>query len=177
MDRLSAAGDPGLRSALAFVRGQECCVTADELAAPAPCGPLSSIEHVVFLMNENRSFDSYFGTYKGVRGFGDSTNRKAFAQAFPGAAGAPYGGKLLPFRFDTGDRARRRRRELPDGDGLSAAGAAAVDAGAGGRSAAAAERLDVLRAGGGTRTHDTRFTKAVLCQLSYSGACSEGSAR
>ncbi|HZQ89129.1 MAG TPA: hypothetical protein VFA42_03900 [Gaiellaceae bacterium] len=33
MDRLSAAGDPGLRSALAFVRGQEHCVTADELAA------------------------------------------------------------------------------------------------------------------------------------------------
>jgi len=33
VDRLSAAGDPGLRSALAFVRGQECCVTADELAA------------------------------------------------------------------------------------------------------------------------------------------------
>ena len=33
MDRLSAVGDPGLRSALAFVRGQEQCVTADDLAA------------------------------------------------------------------------------------------------------------------------------------------------
>lgn len=33
MDRLSAAGDPALRSALAFVRGRERCVTADELAA------------------------------------------------------------------------------------------------------------------------------------------------
>ena len=33
MDRLSAAGDPGLRSALAFVRGAEHCITADELAA------------------------------------------------------------------------------------------------------------------------------------------------
>ncbi len=33
MDRLSAVGDPGLRSALAFVRGREDCVTADELAA------------------------------------------------------------------------------------------------------------------------------------------------
>ncbi|MGH2972131.1 MAG: hypothetical protein ACRDNM_02470 [Gaiellaceae bacterium] len=32
MDRLSAVGDPGLRSALALVRGQEHCVTADELA-------------------------------------------------------------------------------------------------------------------------------------------------
>jgi predicted ArsR family transcriptional regulator len=32
MDRLSAVGDPGLRSALAFVRGAERAVTADELA-------------------------------------------------------------------------------------------------------------------------------------------------
>jgi phospholipase C len=71
------------------------------LAMPAACGPLANIEHVVFLINENRSFDSYFGTYKGVRGFADTTNRKAFSQAFPGTAGAPYGGKLLPFHFDT----------------------------------------------------------------------------
>jgi predicted ArsR family transcriptional regulator len=35
MDRLSAVGDPGLRSALAFVRGEEQPVTADELAAHA----------------------------------------------------------------------------------------------------------------------------------------------
>lgn len=33
MDRLSAVGDPGLRSALAFVRGSEEAVTADDLAA------------------------------------------------------------------------------------------------------------------------------------------------
>jgi predicted ArsR family transcriptional regulator len=33
MDRLSAVGDSGLRAALEFVRGQEQCVTADELAA------------------------------------------------------------------------------------------------------------------------------------------------
>jgi len=71
------------------------------LAAPAACGPLTEIEHVVFLINENRSFDSYFGTYKGVRGFADGTNRKSFSQPFPGAAGAAYGGKLLPFHFDT----------------------------------------------------------------------------
>ena len=32
MDRLSAVGDPGLRSALGFVRGAESPVTADELA-------------------------------------------------------------------------------------------------------------------------------------------------
>ena len=33
MDRLNAVGDPALRSALAFVRGQKGAVTADDLAA------------------------------------------------------------------------------------------------------------------------------------------------
>ncbi|HVU60856.1 MAG TPA: phospholipase C, phosphocholine-specific [Mycobacteriales bacterium] len=34
-------------------------------------GDLRDIEHVVILMQENRSFDHYFGTLRGVRGFGD----------------------------------------------------------------------------------------------------------
>ncbi len=32
---------------------------------------LSDIRHVVFLMQENRSFDHYFGTMSGVRGYSD----------------------------------------------------------------------------------------------------------
>ncbi len=38
--------------------------------APTP-GSLNDIEHVVILLQENRSFDHYFGTRKGVRGFSD----------------------------------------------------------------------------------------------------------
>ncbi|GAA1259209.1 MULTISPECIES: phosphocholine-specific phospholipase C [Streptomyces] len=34
-------------------------------------GTVQDIEHIVVLMQENRSFDHYFGTMKGVRGFGD----------------------------------------------------------------------------------------------------------
>ncbi|MBB4632647.1 alkaline phosphatase family protein [Sphingosinicella soli] len=34
-------------------------------------GSLKDIKHVVLLMQENRSFDHYFGTMAGVRGFGD----------------------------------------------------------------------------------------------------------
>jgi phospholipase C len=34
---------------------------------------LTDIEHVVILMQENRSFDHYFGTLSGVRGFSDPT--------------------------------------------------------------------------------------------------------
>ena len=43
------------------------------LAAPArnEAGSIMDVEHVVILMQENRSFDHYFGCMKGVRGFGD----------------------------------------------------------------------------------------------------------
>ena len=36
-----------------------------------PGGSLRDIEHIVILMQENRSFDHYFGTMPGVRGFSD----------------------------------------------------------------------------------------------------------
>ncbi|PHZ60588.1 hypothetical protein CRG86_006420 [Photobacterium leiognathi] len=34
-------------------------------------GSIKDVEHVVILMQENRSFDHYFGTMPGVRGFAD----------------------------------------------------------------------------------------------------------
>ena len=77
--------------------------------APNKCSELDAIEHVVIFINENRSFDSYFGTYRGVRGFGDhkalrlkdGSGKRIFAQPFAGKGGEPYGGHLLPFHFDT----------------------------------------------------------------------------
>jgi len=43
------------------------------LAIPAHhrTGTIRDIEHIVFLMQENRAFDHYFGSLRGVRGFGD----------------------------------------------------------------------------------------------------------
>jgi phospholipase C len=41
------------------------------LAQTVHGGQLSDIKHVVLLMQENRSFDHYFGTMAGVRGFDD----------------------------------------------------------------------------------------------------------
>ena len=38
---------------------------------PARRASLKDIKHVVMLMQENRSFDHYFGTLAGVRGFDD----------------------------------------------------------------------------------------------------------
>ncbi|RZN29546.1 phospholipase C, phosphocholine-specific [Bradyrhizobium sp. Leo121] len=43
------------------------------LAIPARrrTGTIMDVKHIVILMQENRSFDHYFGTLRGVRGFGD----------------------------------------------------------------------------------------------------------
>ncbi len=42
-----------------------------EIPANNATGTLKDIEHIVILMQENRSFDHYFGTLNGVRGYGD----------------------------------------------------------------------------------------------------------
>jgi phospholipase C len=68
-------------------------------AATPPAGSdLGAVEHVVFLMQENRSFDHYFGTYPGVRGFDDhpAKSNGVFAQR----ASTVPGGVLLPFHLD-----------------------------------------------------------------------------
>ena len=44
----------------------------------ARAGSVSKIEHVVVLMQENRSFDHYFGTMPGVRGFGIEASAAVF---------------------------------------------------------------------------------------------------
>ncbi|MFF3767674.1 phosphocholine-specific phospholipase C [Streptomyces sp. NPDC001922] len=44
---------------------------AAEIPAHRRTGTLRDVEHIVVLMQENRSFDHYFGSLRGVRGFGD----------------------------------------------------------------------------------------------------------
>ncbi|HEY0064612.1 MAG TPA: phospholipase C, phosphocholine-specific [Telluria sp.] len=46
-------------------------MAANEQAQAAVTGTIMDVAHIVILMQENRSFDHYFGTLKGVRGFGD----------------------------------------------------------------------------------------------------------
>ena len=70
---------------------------------PSRAGSLADIRHVVLLMQENRSFDHYFGTLAGVRGFDDpqaltlASGRSVFHQP---DADNPQG-FLLPFHLDT----------------------------------------------------------------------------
>jgi phospholipase C len=64
---------------------------------------ISQVKHVVLLMQENRSFDHYFGTLSGVRGFGDrkamtlASGRSVFQQPDP----ANPDGFLLPYHLDS----------------------------------------------------------------------------
>src|SRR5580700_3984993 len=47
---------------------------ARALSIPAHCrtGTIDDVEHIVIMMQENRSFDHYYGTLRGVRGFGEN---------------------------------------------------------------------------------------------------------
>ncbi|MCQ9372378.1 phospholipase, partial [Corynebacterium sp. 35RC1] len=44
---------------------------AAAIAPAAQTRSLEDLQHIVVFMQENRSFDHYFGTLPGVRGFGD----------------------------------------------------------------------------------------------------------
>ena len=65
-------------------------------------GTIADVKHVVILMQENRSFDHYFGTLQGVRGFGDKQaltwqNGKSIFQQ-PDSARTDLG-YLLPYNL------------------------------------------------------------------------------
>ncbi|WP_141732743.1 phosphocholine-specific phospholipase C [Oligoflexus tunisiensis] len=73
-------------------------------------GTLQDVEHIVILMQENRSFDHYFGTLPGVRGFADPfpvprpafhtmQNKNIWLQ--PPAPGSTAQPALAPFHLNT----------------------------------------------------------------------------
>ncbi|MGW8766137.1 phosphocholine-specific phospholipase C [Streptomyces sp. NPDC055815] len=57
--------------AAAFTMLSESIARAAAIPAQGSTGTIQDIDHIVVLMQENRSFDHYFGAMKGVRGFGD----------------------------------------------------------------------------------------------------------
>jgi len=80
-----SAGLDGVLAGTAVARPRHHHLLAEaaaraQAAGPRPHAKLSDIEHVIILIQENRSFDHYFGTLSGVRGFGDPRNRSAFSQ-------------------------------------------------------------------------------------------------
>jgi phospholipase C len=61
-----AAGGTATMSMLASSIARAAAIPANRRT-----GTLRDVEHIVVLMQENRSFDHYFGTLRGVRGYGD----------------------------------------------------------------------------------------------------------
>jgi len=73
------------------------------LAIPAASRHRSirDVEHVVFLMQENRAFDHYFGTLPGVRGFGDRVTIPLPGGRSVWEQQQSDGTTVLPYRLDS----------------------------------------------------------------------------
>jgi phospholipase C len=96
---LLRAGAAGAALGVSALASESVTARVLSSAAAANCGAtLGEIEHIIILMQENRSFDSYFGTFPGVRGFDDMRNRQSFAQRGYSGPGA-RNGRLLPFHL------------------------------------------------------------------------------
>ncbi|HEY8948240.1 MAG TPA: phospholipase C, phosphocholine-specific [Rhizomicrobium sp.] len=73
------------------------------IPANSRTGSIFDVQHVVVLMHENRSFDHYFGTLRGVRGFGDPrplTLPDGKPVWFQPSSAHPDG-HIAPFRMNT----------------------------------------------------------------------------
>jgi len=87
---------------------------AEAIPAHVSNGSIEDVEHVIFLMQENRSFDHYFGTLRGVRGFNDP--RAVKLPSGKPVWNQPNGnGELLPFRPDVPDVGKMFLPDPPHG--------------------------------------------------------------
>jgi phospholipase C len=61
------------------------------ISAPRPAAPngIDTIEHVIIVVQENRSFDHYFGTYPGADGFPGRSLRRSERAPTRGHPGRP----------------------------------------------------------------------------------------
>jgi phospholipase C len=101
-------------TAAASVLGAMPPLLRQALAVPARriTGTLADVRHVVILMQENRSFDHYFGTLAGVRGFGD---RLAIPVRDGRTVWQQHNGRriVMPYRLDAGAGNAQPALDLP----------------------------------------------------------------
>jgi phospholipase C len=99
----SAATIGGIAAAT-MLSGEGAQAATGASASAKRTGTIKDVKHVVILMQENRSFDHYYGALRGVRGFADTRQlsypdgTNIFQQADHTRSGAPY---LLPWHMDT----------------------------------------------------------------------------
>jgi phospholipase C len=89
---LTMMGAPAMAAALPMDFSRALAIPANNRS-----GSIKDVEHVVILMQENRSFDHYFGTLRGVRGFADPhpMNQPSGKSVWQQAHGPA---DLMPFR-------------------------------------------------------------------------------
>src|SRR6202171_6687492 len=92
---LQALGSGAVATALPGSIGKALAIAANNRT-----GTIADVEHIVILTQENQSFDHYFGTLRGVRGFADPravklpSGKSVFHQPDP----SNPDGYVLPFR-------------------------------------------------------------------------------
>ncbi|MER6940789.1 phospholipase C, phosphocholine-specific, partial [Nocardioides sp. NPDC000441] len=100
IDRRRFLGLAGGAAALTML--DQSIARAASIPAARRTGTIRDIEHVVVLMQENRSFEHYLGTLRGVRGFGDP--HPAILPSGKSVWHQPNGdGELLPFHPEVDD--------------------------------------------------------------------------
>ncbi|WP_432189085.1 phosphocholine-specific phospholipase C [Streptomyces sp. Tue6028] len=98
----------------AFTAMSDSIQRAAALPAHHRSGTIEDVEHIVVLMQENRSFDHYFGSLRGVRGFGDP--RPATTSGGKSVWHQSDGTKdVLPFRPEADDLGLAFIQDLPHG--------------------------------------------------------------
>jgi phospholipase C len=106
---LKLMGSPALAAALPVSIGR-----ALEIPASNRTGTIADVEHIVILTQENRSFDHYFGTMRGVRGFADprAVKLRSGQSVWHQPTDAGY---LLPFRPNVENLGMRFLPDPPHG--------------------------------------------------------------
>jgi phospholipase C len=106
---LQMLGAPALAAALPTSLAKAVTIPANNRTRS-----IKDVEHVIFLMQENRSFDHYFGTLRGVRGFADPhpVTLPSGKSVWHQPSGA---GELLPFRPAVPDLGRTFLPDPPHG--------------------------------------------------------------
>ncbi|WP_093764715.1 alkaline phosphatase family protein [Streptomyces sp. F-7] len=100
------------RATTAFSALSASIQRAAALPANHRTGSIEDVEHIVVLMQENRSFDHYFGTLRGVRGFGDP-RPVTLGNGKPVWHQEKDGTELLPFHPDADDLGMQFLEGLP----------------------------------------------------------------
>lgn len=88
-------------AALAAEAFGETIAKALAIPASSPTGTIRDVEHIVIFMQENRSFDHYFGALRGVRGFSDPRPLMLPNGDSVWKQPNPHGGAVQPFRLDS----------------------------------------------------------------------------